>query len=292
MSVSERKTTRRRIAGAYISSLISIALVLMLVGVASLLVINARRASDFFREQMQVSVIMRPEVSDAAAAQWLSATDSLPFVKSAVLVTREQGTEELKAMLGDDFLSVFSSSPVPVSVDFTLNAGYVSRDSIEVVKKILSASPLVEEIESRDSIVEALNSNLSRISVVLGAFIIVLLFISVVLIGNTVRLSVYARRFTIHTMRLVGATLPFIRKPFIWRGALQGFLASLLAISALGAALLALHDSFPMLFSVLEPGMLALTALVVVVSGVLICAVSTFFVVNSIVTMSKDDLYY
>lgn len=283
---------RKRLANAYLSSVISISLVLLLIGTAALLIVNAKGVSDYFKESMRISVLMKAEVQEDQAAELGDSLAVLPFVHSARVVTREEGTADLKEMLGEDFLSVFESSPVPVSLEVSLDADYVSADSLAVVLPVLSASPLVDEIESQQPLVEALNTNLTRISLVLGVFIALLLFISFVLINNTVRINVFARRFTIHTMKLVGATRSFIRKPFIWRAVFQGLVSSLLAIAALAGILFAVKRSFSTLFDIFQTRLLALVMAIVVVCGVFICVVSTFFVVNRLVRLSKDELYY
>ncbi len=288
----ESKTIRRRLRNAYASSIISISLVLLLVGVATLLLVNARAVSDYFKENLQLSVILVPDATDQDALAYKKSVETLPYIKAARFVTREEGTAELEKMLGADFLSVFETSPVPLSLDITLAASYVHPDSVAVVRRVLSASPVVQEVEWQQSLVEALNSNLARISLVLGIFIALLLFISFVLINNTVRLNVFSRRFTVHTMQLVGATRSFIRKPFM-RGALvQGLLASLIALVLLGGALYLLRTGFPQIFSVLQTSSLLVVAGVVVVSGILICVVSTWLVVGRLVTLNKDELYY
>ena len=230
MAKGENRMIRRRLANAYLSSVVSISLVLLLVGVASLLLVNTDNVSDYFKENMKVSVLMMPEVSDAQAMDYQAVLDSMPFIRGTEFISRAQGEQEMARMLGKDFLSVFETSPIPVSVDVTLAADYVSDDSLKVVSQRLSASPLVDEVVWQKSLVDALGANLARISMVLGIFIVLLLFISFVLIGNTMRLSVYARRFTIHTMKMVGATKNFIRGPFLLNSALLGLFSSLVAI--------------------------------------------------------------
>ena len=288
----KNKLVRRRLRNAYVSSVISISLVLLLVGVATLLIINARRVSDYFKENVQLSVLLKQEVSDAQAGEYLEEVKALPFVHGARLVTREEGTEELKAMLGEDFFTVFEASPVPVSLEVTLDADYVSADSLAVVTPVLAKSPLVDEVDCQQSLVDALNANLARISLVLGVFVLLMLFISFVLINNTVRLSVFSQRFTIHTMKLVGATKSFIRKPFLMSAVLQGLVASFIALAFLAVLLVLLRRSFPQLFGIFSTMTLAVTAAIVVVSGILICVASTFFVVGKLVSMDKDELYY
>ena len=284
--------TRRRLRNAYLSSVISISLVLFLVGVAALLIVNARRVSDYFKENVKLSVIMTQEVTEPMAEEYIADIAGLPCVRETRLVSREEGTEELKKMLGEDFLSVFETSPVPVSVDVTLKADYVSPDSIEVVTSKLSGSPLVDEVDCQQSLVEALNANLTRISLVLGVFVLLMLFISFVLINNTVRLSVFSQRFTIHTMQLVGATKNFIRKPFLKTSMIQGLVASLVAIAMLAVLLLMLNRSFPQLFEIFSTDTLAVSAAAVVLCGVFICMTSTYFIVGRLVSMDKDELYY
>lgn len=293
MADAGKRIMRRRLAGAWLSSVVSITLVLMLVGIGALLIGNTRKIGDFFKESVHISVILLPEVSEAEAQNYRAGIDSLPFVRTATLVSREQGTAELKEMLGEDFLNVFETTPVPLSVDLGLKAEYVSADSLAVIREALAGSPLVDEVQSRQSVVDMLNTNISRISLVLAALIVVLLFISIVLIGNTVRLGVYARRFTIHTMRLVGASRGFVLRPFVRRAMLQGLAASLLALSILGGALFALHKSFAQLFSLFfDPVLLGASAGVVALSGVLICVLSSWMVAGRIYNSQKDDLYY
>lgn len=284
--------TRRRLAGAYASSLISIALVLVLVAITSWLAINAGRVSDYFKESLQMSVILRSDASDAAAESLGTELSKLPFVREARVVTRAEGTEDLRKMLGDDFLSVFESSPVPVSVDVTLQAAYVSPDSLELVKSRICEFPVVEEVSCQQSLVEALNVNLARISIVLGIFILLMLFVSYVLIGNTVRISIFARRFTVHTMKLVGATRSFIRRPFMRSSFIQGLAASFMAIAAFVGGVFYVRRSFPQFADLCDLRSMLVVAGVVLATGIAVCAISTFFTVNKLVTMGKDELYY
>ena len=165
---------------------------------------------------------MKPEVSDNEALAYKETLDSMKFVRSSVFVSKAQGEKEMESMLGKDFLSVFQSSPVPVSVSVSLDAAYVAPDSLKIIETKISSSPLVDEVVYQQSLVDALNANLSKISAVLGIFIALMMFISFVLINNTMRLTVYAKRFTVHTMKLVGATRSFIRGPFLVRAAFLG----------------------------------------------------------------------
>lgn len=284
---------RRRLANAYLSSVISISLVLLLVGVAAMLLVNARSVSDYFKENMQVTVMMKQHVTDEAAMDYQnSILDGKRFIKKSVFVSKEQGQREMADMLGEDFLEVFETSPIPVSIDITLKAEYVSADSLEVVRREIAASPLVDEVVYQSSLVDALNANLNKISAVLGVFIALLLFISFVLINNTVRLNVYARRFTIHTMKLVGATRSFIRAPFLVQAAFQGVFAAFIAIIALIVMMYFMRSEFQQLFEIFRLDLLLTVIGIVLASGLAICLISTWFVVNKLVSLKKDELYY
>ena len=293
MSVSDNnRIMRRRLANAYLSSIISISLVLLLVGLASMLLVNAKSVSDYFKENMQVSVMMKQNVSEDAALSFKTRLDKERYIKSSLFVSKEQGRREMADLLGDDFLDVFETSPIPVSIDVTLNADYVSADSLEVVRTEIAKSPLVDEVVYQRSLVDALNANLSRISLILAVFIGLLLFISFVLINNTVRLNVFARRFTIHTMKLVGATKSFIRAPFLIQSAFQGVFAAVISIIVLVGVLFFVKSEFEQLFEVFRLELLLLVVGIVIVSGLVICVVSTYFVVGKLVSLKKDELYY
>lgn len=291
MNAGENKLIRGRLAGAWISTVISISLVLLLVGVAALLLVNARSVSDYFKENLQISVMMKQEVEEEEAREYVSELDSLPFIRSTRFVSKEQGIAEMEEMLGEDFLNVFESSPIPVSVDVTLKAEYVSADSLAKVKAVIGKSPLVDEVVYQQSLVEKLNTNLRKISLVLGVFIFLLLFISFVLINNTVRLNVFSKRFTIHTMRLVGATKSFIKAPFLAQAVFQGLFSALLATLMLLGILFFIRSEFSKLFEVFRLDLLMLVIGIVVVAGVVICTVCTSVVVGRLVTLSKDELY-
>ena len=292
MRKNENKLMRRRLVNAYLSSVVSISLVLLLVGVAAMLLVNTRSVSEFFKENLQVSVMMKQEVSDEEAAVFKNEIDSMRFVRNAELITKARGEKEMAEMLGTDFLSVFETSPIPVSIVVTLDADYVSRDSLKIVEKAMMKSPMVDEVVYQKSLVDALNSNLNRISMVLGVFIALMLFISFVLINNTMRLNVFARRFTVHTMKLVGATRAFIRGPFLLSAAFLGLFASVIALVMLTGLLFVIRAEFAQLFEIFTLPRLLIVMGVVVASGLIICVISTWFVVNKLVSLDKDELYY
>ena len=282
----------RRLVSAYLSSVISISLVLLLVGFSSLLMVNAGSVSRYFKENMKVSVMLKQNVSEAKAFAYLEKLGGERFIKSVDYVSKEQGIREMKELLGDDFLDVFETAPIPISIELSLAADYVSADSLEMIKAELMDSPLVDEVVYQRPLVDALNQNISRISLVMSVLIIALLFISFVLISNTMRLSVFARRFTIHTMQLVGATPAFIRRPFLIQGLFQGLFAAMLAIIYLLIFLLVVRSGFAQLFAVFRLPLLILVMFIVVISGIFICVGSSWIVVNRLISMRRGELYY
>jgi len=292
MPGKEKSIVRRRIRSAYFSSVVSISLVLLLVGAASLLLVNTKRVSDYFREHMNISVLLRPEVTDAESVLVGEKIGKLPFVLGTEYVSRDQGEKEMAEMLGEDFLSVFESSPVPISYNVTLKPEYVVADSVKVAEKALGGMAEVEEVVWQQSLVDTLNENLRKITLAFGVAIALLLFISFVLISNTMRLSVYDKRFSVHTMKLVGATRGFIRAPFLTRAAFLGLVSALLAVIMLVALLYLLREEFAQLFAVFSLDSLLLVVGIVVLSGLVICVASTWLVVDKLVTMGKDELYY
>ena len=292
MAHKENKIMKRRLASAYLSTLVSISLVLLLVGIAALLLINSRNVSDYFKKNMRMSVMYKPEVTEQQALLHQKELDALAFVATSEFISRERGEQEMKAMLGEDFLSVFESSPVPVSTEITLSPNYVRADSLELVTGVIGQSPIVEEVVFQKTLIDALNTNLGRISAILLVAIVLLLFVSSVLIGNTIRLNVYDKRFTVHTMKLVGATKGFIRKPFLIKSAFMGLFASIIAIIMLLALLFLLKRELPQLFELFTPGMLLVVMGVVIAAGILICVVSTYLLVGKMVSLDKSELYY
>lgn len=292
MAASKTNSTiRRRLVSAWISTVISLSLVLLLVGVGTLLLVNAREVSDYFKEHLQVSVLLKEQAQEDEAKAYEKEVAALPFVRSTEFISREQGVEEMSRMLGRDFLDVFETAPVPISIDVNLNADYVSADSLEVVKAQLSASPLVEEVVYQTSLVEALNENLQRISIAMAVMVGLLLFISLVLIANTVRLDLFSHRFSIHTMQLVGATAAFIRRPFVGRAALQGFVAALLGSLWLVGVMFILRQEFAQLFTIFTPQSLLTTMGVMAVFGVGICILGTYSVVSRLTHFTRDQIY-
>jgi len=281
-----------RIIRSYVSSIVSISLVLFLTGIAGLLLANARSVADYFRENMRLSAMLNIEADDKDAAAAADEISRLYFVKGVNIISKEQGTEEMKRILGEDFLNVFSSSPIPVSIDVTLLSSFVNTDSLGMVRKQIEAIPAVKEVVCQESLISLLNSNIERIGLILGIFIILLLFISTVLISNTVRLNVYSKRFTIRTMRLVGATKAFITGPFVGQAFFQGLFSGSIAVLALLGIVYAIRREFYQLYTLFDLNILACVMAIVICSGIVICMLATSGTVRRLITLTTDELYF
>lgn len=292
MGKKESNILNRRLVHSYLSSIVSIALVLFFVGVAGLVAANARAVSNFFKENMKISAILKLEVSNQEALSFSRELEKSDFVKSTEIISKEQGVKEMKELLGDDFLEVFDVNPIPISIDIQVNALYFSNDSLSVIEDRLREMPLVDDVTYQESLVDLLNANLEKIGVGMAVFIALLLFISFVLINNTVRLNVYSKRFTIHTMRLVGATKSFISRPFVGQAFFQGLISGSVAVLALIGVLYLIRNEFNQLFMLLDLKMLAYVLAGVIVLGIFICMISTLFVVRRLISLTNDELYY
>jgi cell division transport system permease protein len=291
MGKKESNILFRRLIHSYLSSVVSISLVLFLVGIAGIVAANAKGVSDFFKENIAVSAIMNVEVSEVEAGAVAKEFLKKRYVKAVDIVSKEQGVKEMKELLGEDFLSVFESNPIPVSLDIQVNAEYFSKDSLAMVQRELQMDPMVAEVVYQESLVDLLNANLEKIGLVLGIFILLLMFISFVLINNTVRLNVYSKRFTIHTMRLVGATKGFICRPFAGQAFFQGIISSSIAVLALIGVLYIVRNEFNQMFLLFDMKVLGIVLLGVIVTGILICLLSTIFVVRRLISLTNDELY-
>ena len=292
MSKKEKNIIARRLVHSYLSSIISISLVLLLVGFFALMAVNAKSVSNYFKENIRISVILKSQVEEPEALEINAMLESMECVKGVDYISKEQGTEEMKGLLGENFLEIFEANPIPISLEVQLEGDYFSPDSVALFTARVEQLPQVDEVSYQSSLIETINDNVERIGLIFMIFIALLLFISFVLINNTVRLNVYSKRFSIYTMRLVGATRAFIRAPFLLRAVFQGLISALIAVLMLLGLLLLLREQFAQLFSVFQLQMLLYVLAGIVVLGIFICTLSTYFVVNRLVSLTNDELYY
>lgn len=287
----EKGIISRRIVRSYLSSVISISLVLFLVGGAAMVMSNAKSISDYFKENMKITAELSLSADEADAISAAKAVEGIAGVKSVEYISKEQGIRELESQLGSGFMDVFDTPPIPASLEISVEAPYLAVDSLAVLEGRITAVDDVDGLYYQQNLFENLNSNIEKIGAVLAFFILLLLFISSVLIGNTVRLNLYSKRFTVYAMQLVGATKAFIRRPFLIQALFQGLIASLMAVLAIMALLFVVKNDIRGMMDALSIEAIAGTFVFIVALGVMICVLSTAVVINKLVGFSKDDLY-
>lgn len=292
MKKRDNRIVARRFIHSWLSSLISITLVLILAGIGGMLAVNARSVSDYFKENIRLSVIFDMNTQEIDALRYTDELSRKDYVKEAKFISKEQGTQEMKSVLGEDFLEVFDLNPVPLSTDLYIKSDYVHPDSLRNIQAEIMKNEAVREVVWQESVIELITNNIEKIGVVLAVFIALLLFISFFLVNNTVRLNVFSKRFNIHAMKLVGAKRSFIRKPFIVQGIWQGLVSGILASLALGIIVYFIMADFPQLYNLMNPVYIAAVCAGVIVLGITLCLISTWIVLNRILSLPSDELYY
>jgi len=276
----------------FITATVSTTLVLLLLGMVVLFVLGARNLSDYMRESVRFSLLLDDDAEQADVNKLQKQLEALPYVKQVNYISKEQALQEQTEALGTDPTEFIDFNPFYASMEVQLQADYAQTDSMTMVEQALGTLPMVQRVDYERDLVETINENISRISLVLLALAAVLLLISFALINNTIRLSIYAKRFLIHTMKLVGASRGFIRRPFVIRGFWQGVLAGLLAIALLCGGLYWALNYEPQLTQVIDLRTLGLVCAAVMVFGVVITMVCSLFSVNKYLSMNEKEMYY
>lgn len=292
--MKKKRPTRlkRRLIKSYLTSTISITLVLFLVGMLSLLILNAGRLSDYVREHVGFTLVLNDNVREAEVLRLqkiLSATD---YVKTTRYVDKEEAAAQLTKELGEDFVGFLGFNPLFSSVDVKLHAAYMQPDSLVILENNFLAYPQVKEVYYQRDLVRIINENVKRISLFLLVFSVLLLFIFSTLINNTIRIAIYSQRFIIHTMKLVGATRPFIRRPFILKNIAYGVLGALLANLSILGLIFSYRKDFEGILDYQQLSTMALVFGVVLIFGVLISWLSTYFSVNKYLRIKYEELFY
>jgi cell division transport system permease protein len=292
MRTKEAKITRRRLRSSSVTSVVTIALVLFLLGVLGLLVLNAKRISDYVKENIGFSIILKEGAKEVEIIRFQKMLDTKRYVKSTKYVTKDEAARELEKELGEDFVDFLGYNPLLASIDVHLYARYANPDSIVHIKQDLKEFQEIKEVFYQKSLVELINQNIQKIGLIILIFSGFLFLIAITLIHNTIRLSIYAKRFIINTMQLVGATRSFIRRPFLFRGILWGIYASVLAMGLLTGIIYFLQGEFSNIISLEDVEILSLLYAGVVIAGILISLISTHIAVNKYLKINTDKLYY
>ncbi len=293
MASKEEKYYRRRINSSYITSVISITLVLFTLGFLGLIILHANSLSNYIKENIGFEIIMKPESKEADIVYLQKILDAKKYTKSTEYITREEAARRLSETLGEDFISFLGeeNNPLLPSIDVRFNADWANNDSLTIIEQSIMSNDAVKEVYYQKSLVHLINKNIRKISLVLLAVSLLLLTIATALINNTIRLSVYSRRFVIRSMQLVGATQSFIRRPFVVKGVYQGILSGLIALALLSAILAAARENIPELSLLLSPEMMLLLYAFVLLLGMIVSGISTIFAVGRYLNMKQDKLY-
>jgi cell division transport system permease protein len=283
--------SKTKLRSSYLTLVVSISLVLFLLSILGLVIINARELSDYFRESLSFSVFLEEDVKEADIRMLKKDIDAKSFVKRAEYVSKEDAAAKLKEELGEEFVSFLGYNPLSPTIDVFLKAEYANPDSIVAIEKYLLEFPVVSEVYYQESVLHLINENVEKITLFLLVISSFLFLISLTIINNTIRLSVYSKRFIIRTMQLVGATRSFVRRPFLLRSAFHGLLAAMLALTLLMGLLYLTEREFFRLFTVESINLLFLLMVAIIITGVVMNVVSTFFAVNRYLSIPEDKLH-
>ena len=291
MSSSFEKFQKRRVITSYFSVVLSIFLVLFLLGILGLFVINSKRLSDNFKEEIAMTVFFKTEANDTVINAFTSELKTAKFAKSFEYVSKEKAAEQHKKVIGEDFMQFLGVNPLQNSFDIHLKADFVNTKNIAQIETRLRKNDMIADIVYDKQLVTLVNDNIKNISMWILIISCVFALVSVLLINSSLRLSIYANRFIIKTMQMVGATKSFIRKPFIQRSVMLGLIGATLAILGLVGVLIYIQTSFPMLGILEDKLAIGIVILGVLVLGVVITWISTYFATQRFLNLRTDDLY-
>ena len=293
MPTKEDKYYKNRVNSSYITSVISITLVLFTLGVLGLIVLQANSLSNYIKENIGFEIIIKPDVKEADILYLQKTLDLEPFVKTSEYITKEEASERLTEMLGDEFTDFLGEEDNPLlpSIDLRFNAQWANNDSLAVIENFILANGQVKEVYYQKSLVHIINKNVRRIGLILLGFSLLLLLIALALINNTIRLSVYTKRFTIRSMQLIGATERFIRRPFVLKGILQGVLSAAIAMILILIIVTTLKRNIPEFAILISAELIIYLFVFILVLGILIAGISTSFAVNKYLRTRTERLY-
>lgn len=292
MASQEDKIIGRRLKTSYATTVASITLVLFVLGLLGLLLLFTQKLSDHVRENIGFAIFLHDNASIDDITTLQGELERLDAVKTTTFISREQAAEELMEELGEDFVEFLGYNPLSSSIMVWMNASYAHPDTLEDFRAKMQQHRLVAEADYQKDLVQLVNDNVRRIGVGIIAFSIILLMIASALISNTIRLGVFSKRFLIKSMQLVGATQAFIRKPFLQKGLLQGFVAAMIANALLLIAIYLIQMNLPSLELLGDFTMLGALFLMVIGLGLIISWISTYFAVRKYLNIKTDSLYF
>jgi cell division transport system permease protein len=292
MSSSFDRYQKRRLISSYFSVVLSIGLVLFLLGLLGMLVINAKKVSDHFKEQVVVTIYLKDSAKDVEIKQLEKSLALSEYVKSTEFVSKEQAAESIKAENGEDFMEFLGYNPLQNSIDVHVKADYVNETQLQAISEEALTKSFVDEVRYDNDLVTLMNNNVKKISfwilVISGLFTV----IAVLLINSSIRLSVYSKRFTIKTMQMVGATKQFIRRPFVWKSVRLGVIGAILAMIGMAVVFYYVNKTFPELDLLNNTVLIAILFAGIFMLGIVITWISTFIATQRFLNLKTDQLYY
>lgn len=283
---------KKRIFKSYLTSTISISMVLFLIGMLGVVLLNAERLGKYVKENIGFTLVLNDDVQEKDIADLLKSLKSTEFVKAAEYVDKETAAERLKKDLGEDFTGFLGYNPLLASVDVKLLAEYATPEKLVVLENKFMEYPQVKEVSYQHDMVSIINENVQKIGFILIFFSALLLLIFIALINNTIRISIYSQRFIINTMLLVGATDRFIRAPFVKRSVWYGIIGALVANILLFVLMLSYAQELTGIINTDDLKIFGLVFISVLFLGVLISWSSTYLAVNKFIRLKFDELFY
>ena len=291
MEEFESSNSSRKTKTLYVSTVISIALVLLMTGLLGLILVHAKNLSKYVKENIVLNIIVNEGAKEVDITALQKQLDANPYVLKTQYVSKELAARNLTKDLGEDFVDFLGYNPLLSSIDVYLKADFANNESIQKFTATVNKNALVKEVVYQKSLIDMVNQNIQGIGLVILAFASILLIIAVALINNTIRLAIYSQRFLIKSMQLVGATKSFIRKPFLSYGILHGLLGGLIAIILLLLTLYVAQQQVPEMIILRDWFEFSMVFIGVIILGVLISGLSTYFAVSKFLHSKIYDLY-
>jgi cell division transport system permease protein len=288
----EKYKLRKSLFSSYFSTTLSISLILFLVGLLGLLLINTKRLSDYVMENLGVTLIIKENTREVDILKLQKTLEATPYIKSTRFVEKQAAAEELKKDLGEDFVDFLGYNPLLSSIDVKIYAGYANPESLTSLESQFLKFPEIQEVYYQKNLVKQLNANVKKLSLIIMVLGIIMFIIFIALINNTIRLSIYSKRYIINSMQLVGATRSFIRFPFIVKSVIHGIYGALIACGILLLIFFSYQSELNDFIDFQDSASLAMLVGGIFFVGIFMTSFSTYFAVNKFLRMKFDELYY
>ena len=285
------QTESRKGKSAYFVPTISISLVLIVVGMLVFILLNARAVSEHVKRNIGFAVIVKDNTNEVEIKRVQKILDTQPYVYTSKYITKEQAAKSFKKEMGEDFERILGANPLLPSIEIKLNPAYANNDSLAMIEKGLARFDIIHEVYYQKSMIESINENIRRITIIFLIVGAVLVLISFTLIRNMIHLAVYSQRLLIKTMQLVGATPFFICKPFVYGSVWRGFFGALIANLVLLGAIFFVQEKVGNVINIMRQDVILLMVVFVLLSGVILSFFSAWFSVRCYLRRDLDDLY-